>query len=186
MLVLVNNFSIAVIMLLCFDTFRLVVGALAAMLVVNGVVIKNTFEQMGAPNHWVGKPMGMGMFALGWLIAAYVFGLGKGSVALRFGAAGASLSILAAVMWMKEKGESSAGMMALTMFAVSWLVLGVIAAGGLPWWGQALGVLAALLVIGSMMAALPLQRRMGVVDGPGMPMFTTAWVIIVGLNAMVR
>ncbi len=174
-------------MLLCFDVFRVVIGVVAAMLVVSGVVTKNTFEQIGAPNHPVGKPVGMAMFVLGWLLSAYVFGVGKG-MALRLGAAGASLSILAAVMWMKEqmsKGKS-AGMVAPAMFAVGWLALGSIAAAGLPWWGQALGVLAAVLVLGSMMGALPLQRKMGVVDGPGLPMFTTAWAVIVGLNALRR
>ncbi len=174
--------------MLCFDTFRLVLGVVAAVLVVSGVVTKNSFEQIGAPNHPVGKPAGMAMFVLGWLLSAYVFGVGKGSRGLRFGAAGASLSILGAVMWMKEqmaKGKS-AGMVAPAMFVVGWLALGLIASAGLPWWGQALGVGAAALVVGSMMGALPLQRKMGVVDGPGMPMFATAWAAMVGLNAMVR
>jgi hypothetical protein len=174
-------------MKLCFDIYRIVVGAVAASLVVNGVVTKNTFEQIGAPNHPIGKPVGMALFVLGWLLSAYVFGIGK-SASLRFGAAGASLSILGAVMWMKEqmsKGEKP-GMVAPAMFAIGWLALGLISAAGLPVWGQVLGVIAAALVLGSMMGTLPLQRKMGVVDGPGMPMFTMAWVLIVGLNALGR
>jgi hypothetical protein len=173
---------------LCFDVYRLVVSAVAAALVINGVVTKNSFEQIGAPNHPVGKPVGMAMFVAGWLIAAYAFGLAKKSPAMRVGAAGASLSILAAVMWMKEqmsKGKKP-GMVAPAMFVLGWLALGLIAAAGLPMWGQVLGVGAAGLVVGSMMGVLPFQRKKGIVDGPGMPMFTLAWVLIVGLNAMSR
>lgn len=42
------------------------------------------------------------------------------------------------------------------------------------------------LVIGSMMWTLPTQRKLCVVDGPGMPMFVLAWMIYIFMHATRR
>ena len=91
-------------------------------------------------------------------------------------------------MYMKGQmgARKAVGMIAPAVFALAWLVLGQVVAEGLPWWGQVVGVLATALVLGSMMGTLPMQRKAGVVDGPGMPMFTAAWALIVALNSVVR
>ena len=44
---------------------------LGAVLVITGVVLKNTFEQLKIPNHILGKVVGMTSFVLGWMIIAY-------------------------------------------------------------------------------------------------------------------
>ena len=175
-------------MQICFDVFRAVVGSVAAGLVISGVVTKNSFEQLGVPNHPVGKPAGMGLFVAGWLLATYAFGSGRKTQGLGVVTAGACLSILGAVMYMKgQMGKGKAvGMIAPAVFALAWLVLGQVVAEGLPRWGQVLGVVATALVLGSMMGTLPMQRKAGVGDGPGMPMFTAAWALIVALNSVVR
>ena len=49
-----------------------------------------------------------------------------------------------------------------------------------------LGIFSAILVLLSMMYFLPKERSMGLADGPGMPMFLLAWVIIVYLNSIKR
>ena len=43
------------------DAKLLIQTSIAACLVIFGVVTKNSFEQLGSPNHPIGKPVGMGM-----------------------------------------------------------------------------------------------------------------------------
>ena len=52
------------------DTNLLIQTSIAACLVIFGVVTKNSFEQLGFPNHPIGKPLGMGMFIMGWIYIA--------------------------------------------------------------------------------------------------------------------
>jgi len=175
-------------MLLCFDVARAVIGAIAATLVIGGVVTKNSFEQLGVPNHPVGKPTGMALFIVGWLLAAYILSSGRTTTLAKAAVVLSCLGILGSVLRMKavmSKGGKP-NMIFPLIFALSWVVLSVLSAQGLPLWGQAAGVAAAALVLGSMMGLLPKQRKHAVVDGPGMPMFTGAWVIVVALNALKR
>ena len=69
------------------------------------------------------------------------------------------------------------------IFAISWLVLGYNSGshltGSMKWLGLAVGV----LVILSMMVILPFQRKNCIADGPGMPLFVIAWVLIVYMNS---
>ena len=59
------------------DAKLLIQTSIAACLVIFGVVTKNSFEQLGSPNHPIGKPVGMGMFIMGWVYTAYILSIGK-------------------------------------------------------------------------------------------------------------
>jgi len=162
---------------------RLVVEtSIAALLVIFGVVTKNSFEQLGMPNHPIGKPLGMLLFIVGWIYTAYILSINKPNKALFVLA---SLGIVVAVMMMKQYMEKkqTPPMAFPIIFAVSWLILGFMSGNHLSGNMKYAGLFASLLVLLSMMNMLPLQRKHNVIDGPGMPLFVVAWVIIVFLNS---
>jgi hypothetical protein len=162
---------------------RLVVEtSIAALLVIFGVVTKNSFEQLGMPNHPIGKPLGMLLFIVGWIYTAYILSINKPNKALFVLA---SLGIVVAVMMMKQYMEKkqTPPMAFPIIFAVSWLILGFMSGNHLSGNIKYAGLFASLLVLLSMMNMLPLQRKHNVIDGPGMPLFVVAWVIIVFLNS---
>lgn len=161
----------------------LIKTSVAALLVIYGVVTKNSFEQLGMPDHPIGKPLGMGMFAVGWFYTAYILSLGKPNK-LMFVLP--SLAIIGSVVKMKEymaKKETPPTIFPLA-FAASWIILGLGVGNHLTGNQKYFGLSASLLVLASMMKVLPFQRENNVVDGPGLPMFVVAWFIIVILNSM--
>jgi hypothetical protein len=157
--------------------------SIAALLVIFGVVIKNSFEQLGMPNHIIGKPLGMGLFILGWIYTAYILSVNK-SNKLLFGLS--SVGIVMSVMMMKHYMEQkqSPPMVFPLIFAGSWIVLGLMVGNHLGGTMKYLGLIASLLVLISMMNLLPFQRKNNIVDGPGMPLFVIAWFIIIILNSI--
>ncbi|GAG91878.1 unnamed protein product, partial [marine sediment metagenome] len=142
----------------------------AAILVIFGVVIKNSFEQMKMPNHPVGKPLGMALFTLGWIYTAYILSYKRKNKALFVLS---SLGVLVAVMAMKEymSKKKAVPMFFPILFAVSWIALGYGVGQQLTGNMKHFGLLASLLVLISMMRMLPTQRAGCIVDGPGMPLF---------------
>lgn len=71
-------------------------------MVIVGVIIKNTFEQLGQPNHQIAKPLGMGLFVLGWLATGYNFSLNQ-SESLHYKLVwGSCMAIVIAVIMMKK------------------------------------------------------------------------------------
>lgn len=162
---------------------RLVIEtSIAALLVIFGVVTKNSFEQMGIPNHPIGKPLGMLLFIVGWIYTAYILSINKPNKILFVLA---SLGIVVAVIMMKQymDKKQTPPMAFPIIFAISWLILGLMSGNHLSGNIKYVGLLASLLVLLSMMNILPLQRKHNVVDGPGLPLFVIAWVIIVFLNS---
>jgi hypothetical protein len=156
--------------------------SLAAALVTFGVVTKNSIEQLGMPNHSVGKPVGMAMFLIGWVVAAYAFSLGKPNKYLfAIVSAGIAASVMMMKMYMEKKKTPPAAFPAI--FALSWILLGFLSSNHLSGLYKYSGLVASALVIASMMNLLPMQRKKCVVDGPGMPMFVIAWMILIGANS---
>ena len=51
--------------------------SIASLMVIYGVIIKNSFEQLGIPDHPIGKSVGMGLFIFGWVYTAYILSLNK-------------------------------------------------------------------------------------------------------------
>ena len=161
---------------------RALITTVAALLVVFGVVAKNSLEQMKIPDHAFGRPMGMAFFVSGWLLCAHVLSVDRSN---RVPLIAASLAILGSVLAMKS-GVIQNKMVLPLIFAVSWIVLGYNVSEHLPGNARYLGLVASACVIVSMMSLLPAQRANCIVDGPGMPLFVTAWGIIVYANSVGR
>jgi hypothetical protein len=164
------------------DTNLLIQTSIASCLVIFGVVTKNSSEQLGFPNHPIGKPVGMGMFIMGWIYVAYILSINKPNKLMFILP---SVGIVIAVMMMKTymvKKQTPPVMFPL-IFALSWIILGLNVGNHLSGNQKYIGIFASLLVLLSMMKILPYQRTNNVVDGPGMPMFVIAWVILSILNS---
>ena len=155
---------------------------IAACLVIFGVVTKNSFEQLGFPNHPIGKPIGMGMFIMGWIYTAYILSINKPNKLMFILP---SALIVMSVMMMKQYmvKKQNPPMVFPAIFALSWIILGLGAGNHLVGNQKYLGLFASFLVLLSMMVILPFQRTNNIVDGPGQPLFVIAWVILIILNS---
>jgi hypothetical protein len=164
------------------DESLLIQTSIAAGLVIFGVVTKNSFEQLGFPNHPIGKPIGMGMFILGWIYTAYILSINKPNKLMFILP---SMGIVIAVMMMKTYmvKKQPPPMILPLIFAISWIILGLNVGNHLSGNQKYIGLFASLLVLISMMKMLPFQRENNIVDGPGMPVFVIAWVIFIILNS---
>ena len=164
------------------DTNLLIQTSIAACLVIFGVVTKNSFEQLGFPNHPIGKPLGMGMFIMGWIYIAYILSMNKPNKLLFILP---SIAIVIAVMMMKTYmvKKQDPPMIFPLIFAISWIILGLNVGNHLSGNQKYIGLFASLLVLVSMMKILPFQRKNDIVDGPGQPLFVIAWVIFIILNS---
>jgi len=157
--------------------------SLAAAMVIFGVVTKNSLEQMGMANHMPGKMIGMGLFLLGWILTAYTLSKGKQNKLICF--ALPSTLIVGSVMMMKKymmEGKNPPMVFPL-IFAASWAMLGYNASNHLSGNMRYAGLVAAGLVLLSMLMILPYQRKNNIIDGPGMPLFVIAWGILVLVNS---
>ena len=164
------------------DTNLLIQTSIAACLVIFGVVTKNSFEQLGFPNHPIGKPLGMGMFIMGWIYIAYILSINKPN---KHAFILPSALIVMSVMMMKQYmvKKQNPPMVFPAIFALSWIILGLNAGNHLVGNQKYLGLFASFLVLLSMMQILPYQRTHNIVDGPGQPLFVIAWGILIMLNS---
>ena len=164
------------------DNNLLIQTAIAACLVIFGVVTKNSSEQLGFPNHPIGKPLGMGMFIMGWIYTAYILSKNKPNKLMFILP---SIGIVIAVMIMKTYmvKKQTPPMILPAIFAISWIILGLSVGNHLSGYQKYIGLFASLLVLLSMMKILPYQRTNNVIDGPGQPLFVIAWVILILLNS---
>lgn len=157
--------------------------SLSALMVIAGVVIKNSGNKLGLKDHKIVKPLAMFLFIGGWLYAAYALSLGRQD---RLLTVLASLAIVGSVTFMKlcmDEGKEP-GKMLPVIFAIAWIALGYAVSEHLPGMARYYGLVASALVLGSMMVALPYERKQCLVDGPGMPMFVIAWFIMIVTNSM--
>ena len=164
------------------NTNLLIQTFIAACLVIFGVVTKNSFEQLGFPNHPIGKPIGMGMFIMGWIYTAYILSINKPNKLMFILP---SALIVMSVMMMKQYmvKKQNPPMVFPAIFALSWIILGLNAGNHLVGNQKYLGLFASFLVLLSMMVILPFQRKNKIIDGPGLPLFVIAWVILIILNS---
>lgn len=173
--------------MLSLNTNKLTPLSIGALLVIAGVVLKNTSEQLkNAPNHPM-NTAGMACFVLGWLTVGYAVSItsaGKLAVNARTVIVFAcALSILGSVMLMKKamaaKKQPAPWMPIL--FAGAWILLGWMT-GSSPA-TRVMGLVAAGCVLVSMMQVLPWQRKNNIVDGAGMPLFVIAWALLAVANS---
>lgn len=169
---------------------KLIPSAMGALLVIAGVVIKNTFEQLKQKDNPMGVYGGWTFFVLGWLTTGYAISLTQSgafemnlkSLVAFTSCAGVIISVYAMKSQMKQKKKPH---MALPLvFVASWLGLAYAVSLNCSITAKIFAFSAAILVFLSMMWALPEQRKKCIVDGPGMPMFCLAWVLVVGVNSV--
>ena len=169
-----------------------------ALAVILGVMLKNGSEQYAKkkrepPNNGYFYS-GLAIFILGWLgvasaIALDKKGTGMGTptkIALSFGSS--TMIVVAVVVMMmakKKAGEMPKwAKMFIIPFIIGWLLLGYTSSIGQTKPALWLGLGAAIVVIISMMAILPWQRKNGVIDGPGMALFGFGWVLLAAANSI--
>lgn len=153
----------------------------AALMIIAGVVVKNSGQMMGLKKQQ-SMYLGLALFVGGWIYCAYMLSLGrKNQMMYILPCIGILVSAVMMRMHM-DKGKMPP-MMLPAIFALSWLMLGYAVGMHKKGMMQYLGLIASVLVLVSMMVVLPMQRKQGIVDGPGLPMFVIAWAIIVYLNS---
>ena len=159
---------------------------LAGVGVMTAVMIKNGMKQMDKDKNMIGPIM----FVISWLLVGYF--IGKELDKQELITTGLSvMTIIASVFYMmseKEKDPEDVNnnlmYLAQMMFVISWVLLGFNVSKDKNNTAIVLGFSAPVLVILSMMVALPLQRKHKVIDGPGMALFVLAWVALSVANAM--
>ena len=169
-----------------------------ALVVMMGVIIKNSSEQYAKnkkekPNN-IYFYVGMAIFILGWIGVAFAIalneeGTGMGTpkkIALSF-VSSTMIVVAVALMMITKKKEGEMPKWATMMvipFIIGWLLLGYTSSIGQTKPALWLGLGSAVLVIISMVGALPWQRKNGVIDGPGMALFAFAWVLLATANSI--
>lgn len=164
-----------------YDKRILAISAIAATMINIGVMVKNGMDQAGKANA-ASKALGMVFFVVGWFIMAVVTGAVGASPAKLLLSFVATVLIVVGVILVKEVKNLS--MIGGPLFMIGWVLFGIVVGLGKPTMGKTFGFVAAALVLISMVVVLPKQRKDKVVDGPGMGMFTLAWVLISMTNAM--
>lgn len=163
------------------STQALKVGSVGALLINLGVMIQNGLEQ-GKLKTGASKIIGLIIFIIGWVVMAYTVGF-TGDVGLKtFASFLMAGSIVTGVILSKM---TKLKLLGLILFVVGWVGFGLIAGVDKTMTGKAVTLGAATMALASMLFVLPYQRSKGIIDGPGMSLFTVAWFLLIGGNAMV-
>lgn len=161
-------------------TDTLTQSALGGALVIAGVVVKNSLEQLNKSP----SPVGPVLFIAGWALFAYAVAnnaVNNGTSQLPYIAAG----IIAASVLIMKQNMSGGTTIPVPMnllklgFVAGWLLMAYSIGRH-----STIAFVSVLAVLLSMMVLLPKQRAMNVVDGPGMPLFTAAWAGMIFANAL--
>lgn len=175
---------------------KLLLSIIGGVGVITGVSLKNGLEQLKAAKPNFGTQFGPLIFGLGWLLTGLAIAAPKTGTSLlklpknKHGqlAMVASALIFFSVMAIKKHmlAGQSVPKHLLLGFAGGWalLALSLMMQAKFSQLSVTLGVITVALVLGSMWKVLPWQRKKGVVDWFGMPMFTAAWGCVAFANAM--
>lgn len=168
----------------------------AALFIIMGVVLKNTVEQTMkgrvSENAKRYEMLGMALFVAGWAMIADAVSRNNANLLTRSTEATlmpflAAAIIVGAVIFMKQAMKKYANDGPTKMRKMRPLVLAFVA-GWLLFalsfnQNRGLALVCALLVFASMLHFLPWQRKAGVIDGPGLPLFVFAWVGLIVANS---
>jgi len=156
---------------------KLLLTGLGALSVITGVILKNSSDQLGRPNSLYGKYIGPLFFILGWVLVVYSISGFKFEPLIIMPA----VAIVFSVMVMSMKLSSN--LIFPILFILGWIILayGIGKGNNIKLF---ITIPCALLVLISMMYFLPIQRKKCIVDGPGLVLFTLAWVGITCANAL--
>lgn len=155
--------------------------SIAASMIVAGVVLNNSIEQLNTKNKSLAFT-GAALFIAGWVYMGYALSASKRRIYLMYIL---SAVIAGSVIMMKSymvKGKKPP-MMLPAVFAVSWILLGYFSSAHLYGLERYSGLLASAAVLASVMVLLSTQRKKAIVDGPGMPLFVIGMTILVFVNS---
>lgn len=167
-------------------------SALGAILVIFGVVLKNSMEQLKMGD----SKLGVLAFVAGWVLFANAVATSANNQATSRGGFGTDINVLlpyvagAAIVFsvfsmkMVKKGTGSMAdkqkrmLPYLAGFVVGWILLGYSLNAY-----RLLSAISVGIVLLSMIFFLPKQRKNCVVDGPGLPLFVLGWLGLVLANS---
>ncbi len=186
---------------------------IASLLIIFGVVLLNTVttleKNLNLNNindkqwHFLAIIFGAMMFMVGWLQIANLVSMNKDDTeaTILYYCSIAIMVSAGAMKYMMYNNKMAFPFIPLfpLTFILSWIALGMLVGGvkindlvnivngnlnindmNIK---KKISMLIGPLVIGSMMVALPWERKNNVSDGPGMPMFVIAWCLLVFLNS---
>ena len=165
---------------------KLQLTGLAGLMVYCAVVLKNGGEQIGMKDSFLSSVVGRLLFIAGWGLMAFSF-CPKMSMSLKcLLSYGGALCIVLAVLAMKstfglsEEQKKPFGM----LFIASWLAVGSAVGMGKPMRSKQLGIVAVASVFSAMLMILPQQRKLCLVDGPGMGLFAITFIALALANSL--
>lgn len=152
-------------------------SVIGAALIITGVIVKNSMEQMQAGN----SMLGMGLFVAGWVLFANAVarnGATDKILTLPYLAAGLIVGSVIGMKTIKSGPDKQKRMLPyIGGFVIGWLLLGYSIGCCME-----IVIPSIALVFLSMMYFLPKQRKNNVVDGPGLPLFMLAWLGLIAAN----
>lgn len=167
------------------DIERLTWSAVAAWLVILGVVAKNGIGQAGWGKN-VAAVVGAPIFVIGWILVAVALSRGKrGQTGVQAGIWITSIVIMitAMVSSMYMSDGRTPPIAWPIIFGLAWLALGWLSGNVVL--ASVAGLMGAVCVIAAMVFLLPLQRDYCVTDGPGLPLFVLGWTLVVFAHSIV-
>jgi len=119
-------------------------------------------------------------FIIGWILISYVLSQGKNRY-IKYISIIIAISVIYSVMKMKKymNINQQPPLIYPAMFIIAWLIIPLIITKK-----RDIAYIGTFLILGSMMIALPWQRKLCIVDGPGMIMFTIGWILIIWTNSI--
>jgi hypothetical protein len=172
--------------IITFDKHRLVAGGAGILLVLGSTVLYNTFKEMDALS-LIPFVISLCAFAIGWIILAAVLvhvGMVSRNLGVLISIGCISLSTITTIIAEYLKIDLGAAKSILTaVYVLGWLALGFFVGEGLNPHAKILGILGAVTVLLGQTVILPVQREEGVVDGPGLPLYTLGLGLLTLANA---
>ncbi len=163
---------------------RLGITIIAVLLIIFGVVIENSHDQVKKRFKY-GDKFGLVLFILGWATLAYIIGkhLPKHKIHIYISCATIALSAISMKIMMKQI-KKKIPLVLPALFIIGWLVFGWMMAQDRPYnslypYMKYIGFVPALIVLIVMLFIMPRQRTECNVDGPGLPLFTIALAMVV-------
>ncbi len=156
--------------------------AIGAIMIVSGIHIKNSLDQMG--DETTNRMPGILLFVCGWAAVAWAIGTRGDNhtiVPMHAGVAGlCAAAIVFAAMQMKKTDDPETKKYYAMLCGAAWIVLGGIAGWNGGFWNKVFGFAAPALMIGATMYVLPKARdpERPIVDNPGYSLCALAWICL--------
>ncbi len=155
-------------------------SSLGAILVIAGVLLGNAYEELEMGKSTL-APL---LFVAGWALSAYAVAGNSANTRAKAGGnrfAGvlpyvAAAMIVGAVMTLKAGGEGK--MIPVGVFIAGWLLFVLSIRQKVK-----LSLVAVVLVFISMLVWMPKQRKLKLVNGPTLVLFTIAWIFLIWANS---